>query len=198
MANNLFNGASSSQVSANRAVLNTGESFQNGGTIQTNTSIYDAIGEALPTPPQETIAEMRVNHTSMFDVSHGDTAGAHIDVTTKSGTNAFHGSLFGTFGDAALNADPFFFKQNSEPTPDLHRYDAGAAIGGPIRKDKLFFYAAYQYTRARDQLNSLSQVHVPSSLRMIAAPPVSLRCLIRHTGAVSLTRRFLVSGKFSF
>ena len=58
------------------------ESFQNGGTIKTNTSIYDAIGQALPTPPQETIAEMRVN-TSMFDVSQGDTAGAHIDVTTK-------------------------------------------------------------------------------------------------------------------
>ncbi len=163
MANNLFNGASSSQVSANRAVLNTGESFQNGGTIRTNTSIYDAIGQALPTPPQETIAEMRVN-TSMFDVSQGDTAGAHIDVTTKSGTNAFRGALFGTFGNSALDADPFFFKQNSEPTPDLHRYDAGAAIGGPIKRDKLFFYTAYQYTRAVDQLNSLSQVHVPSSL----------------------------------
>ena len=163
MANNLFNGASSSQVSANRAVLNTGESFQNGGTIRTNTSIYDAIGEALPTPPQETIAEMRVN-TSMFDVSQGDTAGAHIDVTTKSGSNQFHGALFGTFGNAALNADPFFYKQNSLPTPDLHRYDAGAGLGGPIKKDKLFFYAAYQYTRARDQLNSLSQFHVPSSL----------------------------------
>ncbi|HYK37421.1 TonB-dependent receptor domain-containing protein [Alloacidobacterium sp.] len=163
MANNLFNGASSSQVSANRAVLNTGESFQNGGTIKTNTSIYDAIGQALPTPPQETISEMRVN-TSMFDVSQGDTAGAHVDVTTKSGTNAFHGALFGTLGNVALNADPFFFKQNSLPTPDLHRYDAGASVGGPIKRDKLFFYTAYQYTRATDQLNSLSQLHVPSSL----------------------------------
>jgi len=163
MANNLFNGASSSQVSANRAVLNTGESFQNGGTIQTNTSIYDAIGEALPTPPQETIAEMRVN-TSMFDVSQGDTAGAHIDVTTKSGTNSLHGGAWGTLGNKVLNADPFFFKQNSIPTPDLHRYDAGAGVGGPIIRDKLFFYAAYQYTRATDQLNSLSQLHVPSTL----------------------------------
>jgi hypothetical protein len=163
LANNLFNGASSSQVGANRAVLNTGENFLNGGTIQTNTSIYDAIGQALPTPPQETIAEMRVN-TSMFDVSQGDTAGAHIDVTTKSGTNAFHGGAWGTLGNKVLNADPFFFKQNGLPTPDLHRYDAGAALGGPILKDKLFFYSAYQYTRATDQLNSLSQLHVPSAL----------------------------------
>lgn len=163
MANNLFNGASSSQVAANRAVLNTGESFQNGGVIQTNTSIFDAIGEALPTPPQETISEMRVN-TSMYDVSQGDTAGAHIDVTTKSGTNDLHGSIFGTFGDGRLNADPFFFKQVGLPTPDLHRYDIGAALGGPIVKNKLFYYAAYQWTRVRDQLNSFDQYSVPLHL----------------------------------
>ncbi len=163
LANNLFNGASSSQVGANRAVLNTGENFQKGGTIQTNTSIYDAIGEALPTPPQETISEERVN-TSMFDVTQGATAGAHIDVTTKSGTNDFHGSAFGTFGTSALNADPFFFKQNSLSTPDLHRYEIGAGLGGPIIKDKLFFYGAYQWTRVRDQLNSLTQFNVPSAL----------------------------------
>ncbi len=51
LANNLFNGASSSQVAESRAVLNTGESFQSNGTIRTNTSIFDAIGEALPSPP---------------------------------------------------------------------------------------------------------------------------------------------------
>ena len=91
MANNLFNGNSSSNVAASRAVLDTGESFQSNGTIGTNTSIYDAIGQALPTPPQQTIQEMQVN-TSMFDASQGDTAGAHLDVTTKSGTNQWHGS----------------------------------------------------------------------------------------------------------
>lgn len=163
LANNLFNGASSSNVAANRAVLNTGESFQNGGTIRTNTSIYDAIGEALPTPPQETISEERVN-TSMFDVTQGDTAGAHIDVTTKSGTNDLHGSVFGTFGAAKLNATPFFYNQAGLPKPDMHRYDIGASLGGPIIKNKLFYYGAYQWTRVRDQLNSLTQFHVPSSL----------------------------------
>jgi hypothetical protein len=163
LANNLFNGASSSQVGANRAVLNTGESFQNGGTIKTNTSIYDAIGEALPTPPQESIGEMQVN-TSMYDVSQGDTAGAHIDVSTKSGTNDLHGSVFGTFGDGKLNADPFFFKQSGLPTPDLHRYDIGASLGGPVVKSRVFYYGAYQWTRVRDQLNSFDQYSVPLHL----------------------------------
>jgi Carboxypeptidase regulatory-like domain len=77
VSNNLFNGNSSSNVAASRAVLNTGESFQSNGSIGTNTSIYDAIGQALPTPPQQTISELRVD-TSMFDASEGATAGAHL------------------------------------------------------------------------------------------------------------------------
>ncbi len=163
MSNNLFNGASSSQVAESRAVLNTGQVFQKNGTIRTNTSIYDAIGQALPSPPQQTIAEERVN-TSMFDASQGATAGAHIDVTTKSGTNTFHGSAYGNFETSKFNANPFFNKQIGLPTPDLHRYVAGAELGGPVLKDKLFFYASYQYTRARDQLNSSTNYFAPTGL----------------------------------
>ena len=163
MSNNLFNGASSSQVAESRAVLNTGESFQTNGSIRTNTSIFDAIGQALPSPPQQTIAEERVN-TSMFDASQGATAGAHIDVTTKSGTNTFHGSVYGNFETSKFNANPFFNKQIGLPTPDLHRYVAGAELGGPVLKDKLFFYASYQYTRDRDQLNSSSTYFTPTGL----------------------------------
>jgi hypothetical protein len=169
LANNLFNGASSSQVSANRAVLNTGENFlHKGGTIQTNTSIYDAIGQALPSPPQETIQEIRVN-TSMFNASQGTTAGAHIDVTTKSGTNQWHGSLYGTYGNAALNAAPYFFNQDTtvpanQKVPDLHRGIYGVTAGGPLVKNKLFFFGSYQNTRVRDKLNSISTAYVPTGL----------------------------------
>jgi hypothetical protein len=173
MANNLFNGNSSSSVAASRAVLNTGESFQSNGSIGTNTSIYDAIGQSLPTPPQQTISELRVN-TSMFDASQGATAGAHLDVTTKSGTNQFHGSVYGLLETSKLDADPFFNKDINiattpdayvgDPTPDLHRYWAGAELGGPIIKQKLFFYASYQYTRVRDQFKSETNYYVPTGL----------------------------------
>jgi hypothetical protein len=163
MANNLFNGNSSSSVAASRAVLNTGESFQSNGSIGTNTSIYDAIGQALPTPPQQTISELRVN-TSMFDAAQGATAGAHLDVTTKSGTNEYHGSVYGLLESGKLDADPFFNAQADLPTPDLHRYWAGAELGGPIVKQKLFFYTSYQYTRVRDQFKSLTKYFVPSNL----------------------------------
>lgn len=163
MSNNLFNGNSSSNVAASRAVLNTGESFQSNGTIGTNTSIYDAIGQALPTPPQQTISEMRVD-TSMFDASEGATAGAHLDVTTKSGTNQYHGSVYGLLESGRLDADPFFNRQIGLPTPDLHRYWTGAELGGPIVKQKLFFYLSYQVTRVRDQFKSMTSYYVPATL----------------------------------
>jgi hypothetical protein len=163
MSNNLFNGNSSSNVAASRAVLNTGESFQSNGSIGTNTSIYDAIGQALPTPPQQTISEMRVD-TSMFDASEGATAGAHLDVTTKSGSNQYHGSVYGLLESGKLDSDPFFNRQIGLPTPDLHRYWVGAELGGPIVKQKLFFYTSYQYTRVRDQFKSLTSYFVPTGL----------------------------------
>lgn len=180
VSNNLFNGASSSQVAESRAVLNTGESFQTNGTIRTNTSIFDAIGEALPSPPQQTIGEERVN-TSMFDASQGATAGAHIDVSTKTGSNQYHGSVYGNFETSALNANPFFNKQADLPTPDLHRYVIGTELGGPIKKDKLFFYASYQLTRARDQLNSATSYFVPTGLTDDRSPS-GLQAVVTNAG----------------
>jgi hypothetical protein len=169
MANNLFNGNTSSQVTENRAVLNTGENFQSNGTIRTNTSVYDAIGEALPSPPPQTISEERVN-TSMYDAQQGATAGAHIDVTTKSGSNTPHGSLYANWETGQLNANPFFNKQYGLPTPDLHRYVLGAELGGPIVKDKLFGYGSYQFTRDHDQLNSADSYYPVSGLTSDRSP----------------------------
>ncbi len=105
----------------------------------------------------------------MFDASQGTTAGAHIDVTTKSGTNDLHGSLYGTWLNAALNAAPYFFNQDSsipanQKVPDLHRSIYGATLGGPLVKNKLFLFGSYQNTRVRDKLNSLSTAYVPTGL----------------------------------
>src|ERR1700723_3832797 len=90
---NLFNGNSTSQVGENRFVLNTGENFGAGGGIQTATSVYAAIGEALPTPPVEAIQEISVN-AAMYDATQGANSGAHIGVITKSGTNQIHGTVY--------------------------------------------------------------------------------------------------------
>ena len=80
----------------NRFVLNTGENFGAGGAIQTSTSVYGAIGQALPTPPAEAIQEIAVN-AAMYDATQGANSGAHISVITKSGTNELHGMLYERF-----------------------------------------------------------------------------------------------------
>jgi hypothetical protein len=168
-ANNIFNGKTSSQVSANRFVLSTGETFVgNTGDIQTSTSVYNAIGQGIPSPPQETIEELRVN-TSMYDATQGANSGAHIELITKSGTNEFHGQIYEYHQTGAWNAAPYFRKLDpgtpaNQKVPSLHYNRFGATLGGPIRKDRLFFFGSYQGARVSDQLNATSFLPVPPSL----------------------------------
>jgi Carboxypeptidase regulatory-like domain len=162
-ANNIFNGKSSSQLTGNRVVLNTGEVFGSGGDIQTGTSVYAAIGQALPTPPPETVEELHVN-TSMYDASQGANSGAHISLITKSGTNDFHGGAYEYHQTDAWNAAPFFFNAVGLPRPVLHRNVFGGTLGGPIKKEKLFFFASYQGQRVADQENGISFAAVPTFL----------------------------------
>ena len=170
-ATNVFNGKTSSSLSANRVVLNTGESFQSGGDIQTNTSVYGAIGESLPSPPQETIQEMHVS-TSMYDASQGANSGAHIEVTTKSGTNDFHGNLYEYHQTDAWDAAPFFRNATGLPgaRPSLKRNTFGGTLGGPIKHDKLFFFASYQGQRVSDGFAGSQQIPVPVTLTSDRSP----------------------------
>jgi hypothetical protein len=167
-ANNLFNGKTSSYDNTARFILNTGESFSTPGQTQTSTSVYNAIGEGLPTPPVETIQEVHVT-TSMYDASQGANSGAHIELTTLSGTNQFHGQAYEYFSTNGWAATPFFLKATGLPigksTPGLKRNVFGGTFGGPIIKDKLFFFASYQGLRVTDSLNgAVSGTVVPQGL----------------------------------
>ena len=173
-ASNLFNGKSTSSVASARLVNNTGiggaASFSSttAEPIQSTASPYLAIGQALPTPAPETIQEFRVN-TSMYDAQQGSTSGAHIDMSTASGTNNFHGSAYVHRGTNALNAAPFFYNADpnipaSDKVPQLHRYTAGGELGAPIIKNKLFAYLGFQHTHNSDQETGSSRVSVPPGL----------------------------------
>ena len=168
-ASNLFNGKSTSQVNSARVVNGTnGGLANNPGVIQSSASIYLAIGQALPTPAPESIQEVQVN-TSMYDAQQGSTSGAHIDVSTNSGTNGFHGSGYLHRGTDWLNAAPLFFKLDphipaSQKVPELHREVPGGTFGGPIIKDKLFGFIAYQHVHVSDQETGISRLTVPLGL----------------------------------
>src|SRR6202034_4066723 len=157
-ANNLFNGNSTSNLADSRFTLNTGEVFGSSGQVQTSTSVYDSIGEGLPTPPVETIQELQVT-TSMLAASMGQNAGAHIELTTAAGGNQYHGQAYGYLQNSGVDAKPTFldpaidnaiFNGNAPP---LHRDVWGGTIGGPILKDKLFFFGSYQRQNITDALS---------------------------------------------
>ena len=169
---NLFNGNSTSQVGENRFVLNTGENFGAGGVIQTSTSVYGAIGQALPTPPIDAIQEIAVN-AAMFDATQGNNSGAHVSVLTKSGANELHGSAWEQWQNSDMNAAPFFYNaaglnpvtgQKLLPNPFLNRNQFGATFGGPLKKDKLFYFLSYQGIRVSDAAESTKDVTVPLGL----------------------------------
>ena len=170
-ARNLFNGKTTSNVSSSRIVNATGVSTSSALStlpIQSSGSVYLAIGESIPSPPQETIQEVRVN-TSMYDAQQGSTSGAHIDMSTASGTNTIHGSAYVHRGTNWLSADPYFYNADpnipaNEKNPSMHRYSAGGTIGLPIKKDKLFLYAGYQHTRASDDQIGIYRPVVPRGL----------------------------------
>ena len=92
-------------------------------------------------PPIEGIAEVQI-YTGKYNAEYGFSGSAVVNVVTKSGTNGYHGSLFEYLRNNATDATPFF---SHESTP-FQRNQFGGSIGGPIKKNKLFFFADYQGT----------------------------------------------------
>jgi Carboxypeptidase regulatory-like domain/TonB dependent receptor len=183
---NLFNGLSSSSVGESRFVLNTNEQFLAGGQVQTNTSVFDAVGQGLPTPPTETIQEINVN-ASEYDVSQGANSGAHVGVLTKSGTNDFHGGIYEYHQSTGLTANTFFFNAAGLPREPLHRNVFGATLGGPILKNKLFFFGSYQGQRVTDATNGGTEVvNSPCQNQASASNPVASNCLGADRSAATL------------
>ena len=92
---------------------------------------------------QLAVQEFRVL-TSNFKAEYEDAGTSIITAITKSGTNDFHGQAFVNFQNEKLIARDFFQKQRSEDKVDLKRYQFGAALGGPIVQDKMFFFVNYE------------------------------------------------------
>ncbi len=108
-------------------------------------------------PSPDSIAEFRVL-TNTFDAEYGRNSGAVINVVTKSGTNAIHGNLYEFFRNKNLNAKGFFDFEKL----DYLQNQFGATLGGPIRKDKTFFFVTYEGDRIRKGTSS-DTVTVPTA-----------------------------------
>ena len=117
----------------------------------------------------DALEEFRIQ-TSTFAPEYGRTPGAQISVVTKSGTNGFHGTAFEYFRHDKLDANDWFANRNALARPELRQNDFGGVLGGPIRKDKLFFFGSYERISVRQP--HVANTYVPSLLSRQSAPAV--------------------------
>lgn len=101
----------------------------------------------LYVPPAETIETVNIS-TNSFDAEQGMAGGAAITIATKSGTNTFHGSAFALHQNSEWGAKNFFFRGGPKTPKSLVNIDGGT-LGGPIKRDKLFFFAGWEGVRER-------------------------------------------------
>jgi Carboxypeptidase regulatory-like domain/TonB dependent receptor len=116
------------------------------------------VGTAIPAP--DTIEEFRVQ-TANFDAAYGRGTGANVDLVSKSGTNAFHGSGWEFVRNNVFNANDFFSKLAAQPRADLKQNEFGGAIGGPIRQDRAFLFASYQGLTQVNGLGTSQSAELP-------------------------------------
>ena len=141
------------------------------GTAIIDTSPGNLNGE-VPTPFRlqsslENVQEFRVE-SSNYPAEFGTGTGGQISVVTKSGGNKFHGSIFEYFRNDALDAANFFDNVIGQKSK-LRMNQFGGSIGGPIKKDKAFFFFSYEGYRLRGGINSIEAVPGLAS-RICAAP----------------------------
>jgi hypothetical protein len=163
---NIVNSATLGKSSAVIAV-NGGDTTQNtylqdgvavNNWLSVNTNAEGTLYGAFPLPDPDSIQEFKIQ-TSTYDAGYGRNPGANVNVITKSGTNDFHGTAFEFFRNTALNANDFFRNATAGTNGNngsklvLNQNQYGGVFGGPIKKDKLFFFVSYQET---EQKNGIS------------------------------------------
>jgi hypothetical protein len=146
------------QISAG-AVNVAGTDFENGhntvvngvredfnGFLINGVSNKGLSGGNVNTPIQDTVEEFQQLGLNM-SAQYGNSAGSTVNLVTKSGTNQLHGSVWEYLRNSAANANDFFLNQQGVKRPGQNWNQFGATLGGPLIKDKLFFFASYQGSR---------------------------------------------------
>src|SRR5579864_5728356 len=154
----------------------------NGAREQSNNFLLDGvdnndpyINQYVALPSVDAIQEFKVQ-SSDYSAEYGRGGGAQINVALKSGTNAFHGSLFEYFRNRSLDAKNYFDRPDCTASsvqgecggiPALQRNQFGGTVGGPIRRDKTFFFLSYEGLRLRQA--HTAEATVPSQTQWATA-----------------------------
>ncbi len=157
----LGRGAAPIYVNGNRSTSNS---------IVINGADANSIGTGstpnLAVPATDTLQEFIVQ-TSQYDASQGRVAGGVVAAVTKSGTNQLHGNAYEFFRNTVLNANNYFLNAAGVSRPPYQRNQFGGTLGGPVIKDRMWFFVSYQGSRevnGTSLLNSVGSVLVPGNL----------------------------------
>ena len=156
-------------VSANFGAAASGTMGQSGtGTAQA----FSALGGTSSLVSVEALQEFRVE-TSSFAPEFGRSPGGQVILTTRSGTNSLHGGAYEYFRNDVLDANNWFASQAGLPRGEERHNDFGAFLGGPIFKDKTFFFLSYEGARLRLPKSQITEV--PSAdIRTSSTTPAQL------------------------
>lgn len=127
--------------------------------VDNNTNSVDFLnGTAFVVrPPVDAIAEFKIQ-TDNYSAEQGRSAGAVLNASIKSGTNQFHGDAWEFLRNDALDAANFFENSGGIPKGEYRQNQFGFSVGGPIKKDKTFFFGDYEGTRIRQAIPSVNTV----------------------------------------
>src|SRR5881394_3096573 len=129
-----------------------------------DTQINSALGNFRIT---DAVQEFAVQ-TSVATAEFGRGTGGQVSIVTKSGSNQFHGTAFEYLRNSVLDAADFFTNKNHGTKNPLHRNQYGGTVGGPVLKDKMFFFGSYE--GFRQVAPTVSSTHVPSAADLALVP----------------------------
>ena len=161
-------GAVSPSVNGTKQTSNS--VLYNGVDITSMLSNTGTLDEGLA-PAPETIEEVKLQ-TSLYDASTGRSGGGNFQLVTKSGANALSGALYGFGQHDRFNSNDFFFEKNGIEKPKMRRTESGFALGGPISRDRVFFFGSFQHTDAETGYvpTASARAVLPAALALIDGP----------------------------
>jgi hypothetical protein len=164
----LVNGTGNISPSVN-GLRTTSNSVQFNGVDATNLSSNEGSLSDNISPAPETLEEVKLQ-TSLYDASVGRSGGGNFQLITKSGTNLWHGSAYVFAQNERFNANDFFYNRDGIEKPEARRYEGGFTAGGPVKRDRIFFFGGYQRTNAGTAFVPTAQSlsHLPNALSLIS------------------------------
>jgi hypothetical protein len=154
-------GDSNTNFVANGSRNSTSDVLVDGVTV-TTVEQNSGITDLKFSPSVDVVQEFKMQ-TNFFSAEYGQTGGAVVNMVTRSGTNDIHGTGYYFLRDSVLNANDWFSNRANRARPDYHRDQYGGVIGGPVIRNRTFFFAGYEYTKENSPTSRTASV--PTALQ---------------------------------